>query len=212
MDLTEVKAFLDKEKNNEEVKAFLRGFERISEESVNQFLDTEEGYRLLLPRLHSHFDRTLVSWKANNLEKEFETRLKDEIAIRYPEDTEDRKRIKDLERAKKDTDSKLLRAELKSEATTFLSEANLPQDLMEHLIGTDEEKTLKNLEAFKTMMDSFQVKNTDDIYKKHGREPKEGVELTPLEDLDKQLKTAMDKGDMLTAMKLHDKIFELRKS
>jgi len=212
MELKEVKEFLDKEKENEEVKTFLQELKKTSAEEVNQFLETDEGKKLLTPRLHSHFDKTLETWKANNLEKEFKTKLDDEIAIRYPEETEEQKRIKALEKSKGEMDNKLLRSELKNTAITFLNEAKLPLDLVEIFIGADADKTLESLGKFKTMMEAFQKKITDELYKKHGREPKEGAEeTTPLEDLEKQYEEAMEKGDMLTAMKLHDQIFEQKK-
>lgn len=215
MELKEVKEFLDKEKENEEVKTFLQELKeakKISVEEVNQFLETEEGKKLLTPKLHSHFSKTLENWKANNLEKEFKTRLDDEIAIRYPEETEEQKRIKALEKSKEETDNKLLRSELKNKAITFLNEAKLPLDLVEIFIRSDADKTLESLGKFKTMMEAFQKTITDELYKKHGREPKEGTEeVTPLEDLEKQHKEAMEKGDMLIAMKLHDQIFEQKK-
>lgn len=212
MELKEVKEFLDKEKENEEVKTFLQELKKISTEEVNQFLETDEGKKLLTPRLHSHFDKTLVTWKENNLDKEFETKLADEIAIRYPEETEEQKRIKALEKSKEETDNKLLRSELKNMAITFLNEAKLPQDLVETLIGADAGKTGEVLEKFKTMMEAFQKRITDELYKKHGREPKEGTEeVTPLETLEKDYIKAQEDGDMLTAMKLHDQIFEQKK-
>jgi len=215
MELKEVKEFLDKEKENEEVKTFLQELKeskKISVEEVNQFLETEEGKKVLTPRLHSHFDKTLVTWKENNLAKEFETKLADEIAIRYPEETEEQKRIKALEKSKDETDNKLLRSEQKNAAITFLNEAKLPLDLVEIFIGTDTDKTLENLGKFKTMMEAFQKTITDELYKKHGREPAEGTEEpTPIETLEKQHAEAMEKGDMLTAMKLHDQIFEQKK-
>jgi len=215
MELKEVKEFLDKEKESGEVKTFLQGLKeskKISVEEVSQFLETEEGKKLLTPRLHSHFDKTLETWKENNLDKEFETKLADEIAIRYPEETEEQKRIKALEKAQVESDLKLANAELKNTAITFLNEAGLPLDLTDYLIGKDESKTVEKLGRFKNMMDTFQKKITEELYKKHGGEPKEGTEEpTPIETLEKQYSEAMTSGDMLTAMKLHDKIFEKKK-
>jgi len=215
MEFKEVKEFLDKEKENEEVKTFLQELKKISVEEVNQFLETDEGKKLLTPRLHSHFDKTLETWKENNLDKEFATKLADEIAIRYPEETEEQKRIKALEKSKEETDNKLLRSELKNTAITFLNEAKLPLDLVEIFIGANADKTLENLGKFKTMMETFQKTITDELYKKHGREPAEGKEEpTPIETLEKEYTEVAGKTDQasqLRAMKLHDQIFEQKK-
>lgn len=215
MELKEVREFLDKEKENGEVKTFLQGLKeskKISVEEFNQFLETEEGKKLLTPRLHSHFDKTLETWKENNLDKEFETKLADEIAIRYPEETEEQKRIKALEKAQVESDLKLVNSELKNTTITFLTKEELPLDLTEYLIGKDGGKTLERLDKFKNMMDTFQKKITEELYKKHGRDPKVGTEEpTPIETLEKQYSEAMEKGDMVTAVKLHDEIFVKKK-
>lgn len=210
----EVKEFFEKEKENEEVKTFLQGLKeakKISVEEVNQFLETEEGKKLLTPRLHSHFDKTLTKWKEDHLEEEFKTKLADEIAVRYPEETEDQKRLKALEKAKEETDIKLLKSELKNVSVKFLTEAKLPLDLVDYLIDQDETKTLENLGKFKTMMDVFQKTVTEELIKKYGREPAAGVEPpTPIEELEKQYAEAQEKGDTFNAVKLYDQIHAAR--
>lgn len=212
MDVKEIKEFFDKNKDIEDVKTYLKELKTVTSKEAEVYLETDDGKKLLQPKLDSHFSKSLETWKENNLAKEFETKLADEIAIRYPEETEEQKRIKALEKAKDETDLKLANSELKNTAITFLNKAELPLDLTDYLIGKDEGKTVEKLTNFKNMMDAFQKKITEELYKKHGREPKEGTEeATPLETLEKQYAEAMGSGDMLTAMKLHDQIFEKKK-
>jgi len=208
----EVKEFFDKNKDTEDVKTYLKELKIVTSKEAETYLETDDGKKLLQPKLDSYFSKSLESWKENNLEKEFETKLADEIAIRYPTETEEQKRIKVLEKAKEETDLKLVNAELKNIAIAYLNKVELPLDLTEFLIGKDEGRTVEKLDMFKNMMGAFQKKITEELYKKHGREVKDGVdEPTPLETLEKQYSEAMASGDSLTAIKLHDEIFAKKK-
>jgi len=210
--LQEVKEFFDKNKDTDDVRTYLKELKTVTSKETEAYLETDDGKKLLQPKLDSHFSKSLETWKENNLDKEFETKLADEIAIRYPEETEEQKRIKALEKAQIESDLKLSNAELKNTAITFLNKTGLPLDLTDYLIGKDESKTVEKLAKFKDMMDIFQKKITEELYKKHGREPKEGTEeVTPIETLEKQEVEAMARGDMVTAVKLHDEIFEKKK-
>ena len=212
MTVKEVKEFFDKNKDVEDVKTYLKELKLITSEEFKTFLGTDEGKKSIQPILDSHFSKSLDTWKTNNLDNEFKTKLADEIAIRYPEETEEQKRIKALEKSKEELDSKLANAELRNVAISFLNKTELPLDLAEYLTGKDGSKTIERLDKFKNLMDTFQKKITEELYKKHGREPKAGAEeATPLETLEKQYDEAMKSGDMLTAVKLHDEIFEKKK-
>ncbi|GAG59048.1 unnamed protein product [marine sediment metagenome] len=198
--IQEVKEFFDKNKDTEDVKTYLKELKLVTSKEAETYLETDDGKKLLQPKLDSHFSKSLETWKENNLAKEFETKLADEIAIRYPDETEEQKRIKALEKSQAESDLKLANSELKNTAITFLTKEELPLDLTDYLVGKDESKTVEKLGKFKTMMDIFQKKITEELYKKHGREPKEGPEeATPLETLEKQYDEAMASGNMLTA-------------
>lgn len=207
-DVKDLKKFLDETKDAD-VKTLLGELKTITSKEVETFLETDEGKKILLPKLDSHFDKALVTWKENNLDKEFETKLADEIAIRYPEETEIEKRLKAVEKDNKEKDKRILTGELKNQVITFLNEAKLPLDITEYLIGEDKPKTLEILGKFKTMMEAFQKTLTDEWFKKHGREITAGaVEPTPIETLEKLYAEAIEKGDLVATVKLKNEIFK----
>ena len=56
-------------------------------------LEIAEGQKLIQPKLDKYFNKGLETWKQNNLEK----LIDEEIAKRYPEETPEMRRIKELE-------------------------------------------------------------------------------------------------------------------
>lgn len=145
MDINEVKQFIEENKENEEVKNYIGGF--ITSDRVTEFLEKEDGKKILQPRLDSYFTKGLSTWKENNIEK----LLDEEIKKRFPEkdvkDVELEKVKAELERIKADA----LRKELTNKALLIADEKKLPKDLVDYFIGNDEENTTKNLERLESV-------------------------------------------------------------
>ncbi|MEH7662747.1 DUF4355 domain-containing protein, partial [Bacillus velezensis] len=142
--LEDVKKFLEETKDTEDGKSYLNELSAVSADKVNGFLDTEEGKRLIQPRLDSHFTKGLDTWKANNLDALVDAKVKE----LYPEETEEQKRIRKLEKELEDQKTAAQREKLLNKAVSYASEKQLPADVVEFFIGEDEESTMKNLGAF----------------------------------------------------------------
>ena len=139
MDINEVKQFIEANKDNEEVQNYIGGF--ITSDRVTQFLEQEEGKKLLQPKLDSYFSKGLDTWKTNNIEK----LLDEEINKRFPE-----KDVKDIELEKIRAELEKIKAEanrkeLTNKALIVADEKKLPKELVDYFIGNDEENTTKNL-------------------------------------------------------------------
>lgn len=63
MTLEELRAFIEANKDNQEVQSYLKGLNPITPEGVTSFLDTEAGKKILQPRLEQHFTKGLEAWK-----------------------------------------------------------------------------------------------------------------------------------------------------
>lgn len=144
MNIEEIKQFLAENKDNEEVKAFVGELSAVSADKVKGFLETDEGKRLIQPRLDSHFTKGLDTWKANNLDALVDAKVKE----LYPEETEEQKRIRRLEKELEDQKTAAQREKLLNKAVSYASEKQLPADVVEFFIGEDEETTMKNLGVF----------------------------------------------------------------
>jgi len=141
MNLEEVKRFLEENKENEEVKAYLQGLNKVTVEDVTAFLETDEGKKLLQPRLDKNFSKGLETWKNNNLEKLIDEEIKKRFPEKDEKDIELEKVRAELEKMKADT----LRKELTNKAIKEMTNKSLPIDLVDYIIADNEENTLANV-------------------------------------------------------------------
>ncbi|WP_044445068.1 DUF4355 domain-containing protein [Bacillus spizizenii] len=178
--LEEVKKFLEENKENEEVKSYLNELSAVSADKVNGFLDTEEGKRLIQPRLDSHFTKGLETWKANNLEALVDAKVKE----LYPEETEEQKRIRKLEKELEDQRTAAQREKLLNKAVSYASEKQLPADVVEFFIGEDEESTMKNLGAFEEKYNAALQKAIETKFQENGRDVQSGSNEPTNQSLD----------------------------
>ncbi|MGQ3440258.1 DUF4355 domain-containing protein [Bacillus subtilis] len=178
--LEEVKKFLEENKENEEVQSYLNELSAVSADKVNGFLDTEEGKRLIQPRLDSHFTKGLDTWKANNLDALVDAKVKE----LYPEETEEQKRIRKLEKELKDQKTAAQREKLLNKAVSYASEKQLPADVVEFFIGEDEESTMKNLGAFEEKYNAALQKAIESKFQENGRDVQSGSNETTNQSLD----------------------------
>ncbi|MGR2780998.1 DUF4355 domain-containing protein [Bacillus subtilis] len=178
--LDEVKKFLEENKENEEVKSYLNELSAVSADKVNGFLDTEEGKRLIQPRLDSHFTKGLETWKANNLDALVDAKVKE----LYPEETEEQKRIRKLEKELEDQKTAAQREKLLNKAVSYASEKQLPADVVEFFIGVDEESTMKNLGAFEEKYNAALQKAIESKFQENGRDVQSGSNEPTNQNLD----------------------------
>src|SRR5450830_1934232 len=91
MTIEEVKKFMEENKSNEELKAYLQGL--VNVEGVQKFLnENEDGKRWLDSERDKHLTKGLDTWKSNNLQKEIDTR----VLELYPEETPEKKQLREL--------------------------------------------------------------------------------------------------------------------
>ncbi|KMN54707.1 MULTISPECIES: DUF4355 domain-containing protein [Bacillus] len=178
--LEDVKKFLEENKENEDVKSYLNELSAVSADKVNGFLDTEEGKRLIQPRLDSHFTKGLDTWKANNLDALIDAKVKE----LYPEETEEQKRIRKLEKELEDQKTAAQREKLLNKAVSYASEKQLPADVVEFFIGEDEESTMKNLGAFEEKYNAALQKAIESKFQENGRDVQSGSNEPTNQDLD----------------------------
>ncbi|KFC31091.1 DUF4355 domain-containing protein [Bacillus subtilis] len=156
--LEEVKKFLEENKDNEEVKAFVGELSAVSADKVKGFLETEEGKRFIQPRLDSYFTKGLDTWKSNNLESLIEEELQKRNPSKTPEQIELEKLRSEIERERAARN----REALVNKALNVADEKQLPKGVIDYFIGEDEETTLANLSKFEETFNAA-VQNAVDI-------------------------------------------------
>lgn len=157
----EVQQYLKDNANSSEVQELFKP----TAETVNSFLDTEEGAKLLQPRLDSHFSKGLQTWKDNHLAK-----IIDNEVLKRGEETPETKRIKELEQRVAQAEQERTQERLKNIATTTLSEKNLPIELVGLLVGTDEDTTNKNIDLVANVFDKAIKTSVEERFKSNGRQ------------------------------------------
>ncbi|MEB3127530.1 DUF4355 domain-containing protein [Bacillus paralicheniformis] len=170
MNLEEVKQFLNDNKENEDVKAYLEELSAVSADKVKGFLETDEGQKLIRPKLDQHFTKSLETWKANNLDELVDTKVKE----LYPEETEEQKRIRKLEQELEKQQREAKREKLMNTAISYASEKGLPTDLVAYFLGDDEETTKSNLGTLEEKFSAFVNKAVEDKFRANGRDVEPG--------------------------------------
>ncbi|WDS60625.1 hypothetical protein BC7_00028 [Bacillus phage BC-7] len=127
-------------KSNEEVRTALQG-EFVNTEALTAFLDTEEGKKVVQPKMDSFASKSIETWKNNHLEK-----IKQEaILSANPSDTPEQRRIKELELQFKAQEEKAIFAEQKAYALNIANQKGLPAGLIDPFVGKDAQSTLQGL-------------------------------------------------------------------
>jgi enoyl reductase-like protein len=150
---------------DDELKALLEGL--VTPQRVKEFLDTEDGKKLLQPILDKYHAKGLDTWKANNLEKIVE----EEYQKRNPAETEEQKRLRKLEAELEREKKERVRETLKNKALSIATEKGLPIDLIDHFVGQDENATLESLTKLEKSWQSHTEKVVQDKFKADGRTP-----------------------------------------
>jgi hypothetical protein len=170
MDINEITTYIEQNKDSEPVKNFIAGF--YTPERLAPILDSETGAKILQPRLDKYHSKGLETFKANNLPK----LIDDEIAKRYPGESEDQKRIKKIESDLENQKLTATREKIKNMALTKLSENKMPAGLADLLIADDEDTFTSKFNSVKTIWDRELDARIKEELKKNGRTPHKDID------------------------------------
>ncbi len=133
MDINEIKAYIEQNKDNEEVQQLANSF--ITPDRINGFLEGEDGKKLLQPKMDKYFNKGLESWKANNLNSIVET----EVSKRFPAETPESKQLREMQEKLNNMESQTAFEKRKGQAIKSLNEKGLPVGLADYFhADTDE--------------------------------------------------------------------------
>lgn len=150
-----------------EVKEFTSKFNplaTVTKDNVGEFVEKND---VLKSYRDSHVTKGIETWKSNNLDKIVEEKLK----VINPTETPEQKKIRELEKRLNEEAAARKKESLKNLAIKKLSEKKLPVDIVDNLIGSDEENTEKNLAAYEQALESYKKALTEQLLKNNGRDP-----------------------------------------
>lgn len=137
-------------------------------EGVQRFLsENEDAKKWQSSQLDSHFTKSLKTWKENNLTKEVEK----EIAKRFPAETEEQKKIREMQLKIEQMEAENKKKDLFASATKKANEVGLPIDMVDFLIGNDEETTIANIDKIHNIFNNHINKGVDERFKQRGSNP-----------------------------------------
>lgn len=166
MNLEEIKQYFNDNKDNDEVKAYLGELSAVSADKVKGFLNTDEGKRLIQPDLDRYHNKSLESWKQNNLDSLVEAELQKRNPSKTPEQIELEKLRKEIEDERKARN----RETLVNKALKVADEKQLPKGVIDYFIGENEEATLENLSKLEEVFSQSVQSAVDSKFKENGRD------------------------------------------
>lgn len=161
-----VKGFFETNKGSDEVKQFAQTF--INAESVEAFLGTEDGKKILQPKLDKHFTKGLETWKTNNLQSLIDA----EVNKKFPPETEEQKQLRALQQKLEAIEREKSIANIKAEAIQELTKQGLPVTVADYFISDNLETTRDRINSFAKEFQEAVNKEVDSRLKQSGGTPK----------------------------------------
>jgi hypothetical protein len=170
MDLNEIKTWLNEHKTDSDVSAYLGELSAVDATKAQAFLDTDEGKKVIQPRLDQHFTKGLETWKSNNLSSLIEEEVKKRNPQKSPAELEVEKLRKEIEDERKARNHE----SLVNKALKVADEKHLPKDVLNFFIGQDEETTTANLGKLEETFSKAVQAGVDAKFKAGGRQVHSG--------------------------------------
>ncbi|MED3691298.1 DUF4355 domain-containing protein [Peribacillus butanolivorans] len=155
MNIEAVKAFLESNKENQDVIGLVKQYAPNQEfgfEQAKQLLETnEDAKRWLDSEKDRHYSKGLETFKT----KTMPTLIDEEIKKRNPDKSPEAIELDNLKAKFEQMENEKVRESLKNKALTVASEKKIPAQIIDFFIGQDEATTISNLSAFETAMETY---------------------------------------------------------
>lgn len=142
----EITTYLEANKENEEVKTYLAGFKVDIQPTLEAFkakLNDADFKAFMDSSMDKHSEKNLSTWKTNNLSKLVDA----EVIKRYPAADPKDLALSKLQAQLDKMESDSARKDLTNKTLKQFQEAKLPSELVDFMVGADEEATNKNVAA-----------------------------------------------------------------
>jgi len=138
-------------------------------DAVQKFVNENEEARKWLQSLtDSRVTEAIKTYEKKTLPK----KLEEEIAKRFPPETEEQKQLRELKQKLEQIEQEKIRETLRNKALSVATEKQLPAKLVDFFIGQDEETTMKNLSVLEEVFSAAVQQAVEARFKDGGRNPK----------------------------------------
>lgn len=179
----EIKAVVD------EPKADLINKENLTLEELKNIINGNEGFKAWLSsEKDRHFSTSLNTWKENNLSKEVEK----EISKRYPAETEEQKKLRDLELKLQSMEQESKMKEIKANTMRVINDKKLDSEILDFVLSETEEVTISKIDKLESLIDKLATQRVEEKYKQANTTPSTSIGEATLSEYDK----SKSKGDV----------------
>ena len=178
----------------EESKAALINKENLTLEELKNIINENEGFKAWLSsEKDRHFSTSLNTWKENNLSKEVEK----EISKRYPAETEEQKKLRDLELKLQAMEQESKMKELKANTMRVINDKQLDSEILDFVLSDNEETTIANIDKFEGLVERLANKRLEEKYKNANTIPPQSVVQATLSVYEKSMAAGDVRGMLL---------------
>lgn len=179
----EIKAVVD------EPKADLINKENLTLEELKNIINSNEGFKAWLSsEKDRHFSNSLNTWKENNLSKEVEK----EISKRYPAETEEQKKLRDLELKLQAMEQESRMKEIRANTMKVINDKKLDSEVLDFVLSDNEEVTVANIDKLENLIERLATQRLEEKYKNANTTPATSIGEATLSEYDK----SRSKGDV----------------
>ena len=179
----EIKAVVD------EPKADLINKENLTLEELKNIINGNEGFKAWLSsEKDRHFSTSLNTWKENNLSKEVEK----EISKRYPAETEEQKKLRDLELKLQYMEQESKMKEIKANTMRVINDKKLDSEILDFVLSETEEVTISKIDKLESLIDKLATQRVEEKYKQANTTPSTSIGEATLSEYDR----SRSKGDV----------------
>ena len=179
----EIKAMVD------EPKADLINKENLTLEELKNIINGNEGFKAWLSsEKDRHFSTSLNTWKENNLSKEVEK----EISKRYPAETEEQKKLRDLELKLQSMEQESKMKEIKANTMRVINDKKLDSEILDFVLSETEEVTISKIDKLESLIDRLATQRVEEKYKQANTTPSTSIGEATLSEYDR----SRSKGDV----------------
>jgi len=173
MDITlqDVQSFFEANAETPEVKDFANSF--INYDAVDAYLNTDEGKKVLQPRLDKNFTKGLETWRQNNLDKIVNERI-NEI---HPAESPAEKQVRELTERLSRVESEKVREGIRATASQELAERGLPATFADMMVTDSMEATRHKINEFSAEFERILNGQVKERLKTTGTDPQNGSKV-----------------------------------
>ena len=175
-------------------KADLINKDNLTLEELKNIINENEGFKAWLSsEKDRHFSTSLNTWKENNLSKEVEK----EISKRYPAETEEQKKLRDLELKLQAMEQESKMKELKANTMRVINDKQLDSEILDFVLSDNEETTIANIDKFEGLVERLANKRLEEKYKNANTTPTQSVGQATLSEYEKSMAAGDVRGMLL---------------